>query len=206
MPCASQLVHVLEVQADKERKTMDDIEFLDDNTRPEGPRFENLTPAQRLPGRHLAMIHDHFRQNMQVLRELMQQATGGEISAEELKQRADTMPLLENYRRFGALCGQHCQIIEMHHSIEDQALFPELKSKSDALRKVVERLMAEHEIVHELLLRLINALTLLVRAPSTENFAAATEIYETLERVLLSHFGYEEEEIGDALGVYDIPV
>jgi hypothetical protein len=29
-------------------------------------------------------------------------------------------------------------------------------------------------------------------------------IYEALERVLLSHLGYEEDQIGDALGYYGV--
>ena len=92
----------------------------------------------------------------------------------------------------------------MHHTIEDQALFPILKQKNNSLKLVVDRLIAEHEIVHELLVRLVDASNLLVRDPAPENFAAARELYESFERVLLSHLGYEEKEIGDAIGFYDV--
>ena len=40
--------------------------------------------------------------------------------------------------------------------------------------------------------------------PSAEHFAEAVEVYEALERVLASHLGYEEEQIGDALGYYGL--
>jgi len=39
--------------------------------------------------------------------------------------------ILNNYRRFGNLCGQHCQIVNTHHSIEDQAIFPEISKQSE---------------------------------------------------------------------------
>lgn len=184
----------------------DSIEFLDDSTRPEGPKFENLTIEQRAPGRHLAMFHNHFKQNMQVLRELIDQVATGDVSPEELKQRADDMPMMDNYRRFGALCGQHCQIIHTHHSIEDAHIFPELSAKSEAFKKVVDRLIAEHEIVHALIMRLVANLNALIKTSNADNFDAAKQTYETLERVLISHFGYEEDSIGDALGVFEIRV
>jgi len=185
---------------------MDDIEFLDDSTRPAAPDLGPVNDGQKLPGRHLAMIHDHFRQNMQVLRQLIDDAAKGEVTTEELRERTEAMPMLENYRRFGALCGQHCQIIHAHHSIEDEAIFPHLSGKSAAFKRVVDRLVEEHEIVHALLVRLIGALNELVREPGPSNFEATREIYEKLEEVLLSHFNYEEDSIGDALGYYEIGV
>ncbi|MEX0860941.1 MAG: hypothetical protein WD017_08435, partial [Cucumibacter sp.] len=73
-----------------------------------------------------------------------------------------------------------------------------------ALRLVVERLLAQHEIVHELLLRLVAALQALARQPGPDSLAAVNEVYGALERVLLSHFFYEETQIGDAVGYYGI--
>jgi len=182
------------------------VVLLDDNTRPKGPTFENLTPAQKAPGRHLKMFHDHFRQNMTVLRNLIAEAERGELSAADLKARADALPITENYRRFGAICGQHCQMIHGHHSIEDAHIFPEISAKAAAFQKVVDRLVAEHEVVHALLLELIATLNTLIKDPTSDNFKSARETYDTLEKVLLSHFGYEEDSIGDALGVYQIAV
>lgn len=189
-----------------EQGVLEGIAFLDDATRPNGPRLEGLTEAQRLPGQHLKMFHDHFRHNMEILRDLIRRAAAGEVSAEDMRNEAEAMPILQNYRRFGALCGQHCQIIHAHHSIEDQAIFPELSAKSEAFGRVVARLMAEHEVVHALLVRLIETLEPLIRTPSVEAFEHAREVYDAFEEVLLSHFRYEETEIGDALGYFGIGV
>jgi hemerythrin-like domain-containing protein len=183
---------------------IDDIEFLDDATRPKAPKLEGVTPQQREAGEHLKMIHDHLRDNMRVLRQLIERAAAGNVSIEEVAAETDGLVMLTNFRRFGTLCGQYCQFVHTHHSIEDQAIFPALSAKGEAFRKVSERLRAEHVVVHELLMRLVAALNALVADPGPENFAVARELYETMERVLLSHLGYEEDEIGDALGYFNL--
>jgi hemerythrin-like domain-containing protein len=183
---------------------LDDIEFLDDATRPTAPKLDGLTPRQREAGQHLKEIHDHLRQNMKTLRVLIERASAGKVSPAEIAQTAGELEMLANYRRFGNLCGQHCAIVDQHHSIEDYALFPALATKSEALRKVTQRLAAEHVVVHELLVREMDAITALAEAPSRESFEQAKTIYEALERVLLSHLGYEEEQIGDAIGYYGV--
>lgn len=183
---------------------IDDIDFLDDATRPAAPRLEGVTAAQRAPGLHLKEIHDHLRGNMQMLRKLIDDASRGDVSEAEVEARTTGLAMVANFRRFGTLCGHHCQFVHGHHSIEDAHLFPGLAAKSEAFRRVTDRLMAEHVVVHELLMRLIEALGTLADDPSRETFEAATALYDALERVLLSHLGYEEEAIGDAIGYFDL--
>ena len=182
------------------------IKRLDDSTRPEAPSLENVTAKQKLPGQHLAMIHEHFRQNMSHLRGLIAEAEDSAAGADAARAAAEAMPMLANYRRFGALCGQHCSIIHSHHSIEDQAIFPGLSEKGAAWKKVTDRLQAEHEVVHALLVKLIASLNALAQTPCDSAFRDALADYDALEEVLLSHFGYEERSIGDALGYYGIGV
>jgi hemerythrin-like domain-containing protein len=183
---------------------LDDIDFLDDSTRPRGPKLSGLTEEQREAGAHLKYIHDHLRQNMQVLRRLIAGAAAGEVSRDEVESATGELEMVRNFHRFGNLCGQYCQFVQGHHLLEDAAVFPALARQSEALRKITERLQAEHGVVHDLLVRLIEALDRLVGAPGPAAFAECRTIYEALERVLLSHLGYEEEEIGDALGYYGV--
>jgi len=185
---------------------LDDIVFLDDATRPPPPRLEGLTEAQRRPGRHLRMIHDHLRDNMRVLGKLIERANQGMVTPAEIAAETGDMAMIANYRRFGNLCGQHCQIVNTHHSIEDYAIFPALAEQGEAFRRIAERLKAEHEVVHELLVRLVNALNVLADDPNEANYLAACTVYHALERVLLSHLGYEEDAMGDALGYFEIGV
>lgn len=181
-----------------------DIRLLDDSTRPPAPELPELTLQQRLPGKHLEMIHDHYRENMRTISRLIHKAMDGEISPEALKAEAEASPIMVNYRQFGAVCGQHCRMIEVHHTIEDQAIFPQLSEKSLAFKKVIDRLAREHDVVHDLLERLISVLAQLINEPSRGLFDEAVEIYQLFEKVLLSHFGYEEESIGGALGYFGI--
>ena len=185
---------------------LDDIEFMDDATRPPVVRLEGLTAAQKAPGQHLKMIHDHLRDNMETLAVLIRRASEGKVSAAEIDAETSGLTMVHNYRRFGNLCGQHCQIVNTHHSIEDYAIFPALAEQGEAFRKIADRLRAEHVVVHELLVRLVASLNTLAGAPNPDNFEDTKQVYHALERVLLSHLGYEEDAIGDALGYFEIGV
>lgn len=181
-----------------------DIQFLDDGTRPPIPALPALTEAQKLPGEHLKMIHDHLRDNMVTLGKLIERAAAGTASADDVKAETADLVMVANYRRFGTLCGQYCQFVHGHHSIEDQALFPAIRLQGPAFKAIADRLEAEHVVVHELLERLIDALIALADAPARQKFDDAVEVFRALERVLLSHLGYEEAAIGDALGYFDL--
>ena len=181
-----------------------DIGFLDDATRPAPIKFEGLTEAQRAPGLHLKEVHDHLRDNMKTLAVLIDRAAAGDVGALEATDQAASLAMVANYRRFGNLCGQHCNIVNVHHSIEDQAVFPAIAAQGPAFKAIADRLQAEHVVVHELLVRLIDALGALASEPATARFDDTVAIYRALERVLLSHLGYEEDAIGDALGYFRI--
>lgn len=181
-----------------------DIKFLDDATRPPVPVLENLTEAQRAPGHHLRMIHDHLRDNMKTLGKLIERANARTVTAADIAAETDNMAMVANYRRFGNLCGQHCGIVNTHHTIEDHHLFPVLAQQGPAFKAIADRLTAEHVVIHELLERLVEALNALAAEPSETRFTDAREIYHALERVLLSHLGWEEEAMGDALGYFEI--
>lgn len=183
---------------------IDDIKFLDDATRPPLVKLEGLTEAQRAGGAHLKEIHDHLRDNMRVLGTLIERARSGKASVAEVTAEASGLAMVANLRRFGNLCGQYCAIVNVHHSIEDQALFPAIAAQGPAFKAIADRLVAEHVVVHELLERLVAALGDLAREPDDSHFEDAVTIYRALEKVLLSHLGYEEDAIGDALGYFDI--
>ena len=109
---------------------IDDIAFLDDATRPHAPRLAGVTTAQREAGLHLRMIHDQLRDNMQVLRRLIDAAAAGEVTAAQLAEETADLAMVANFRRFGNLCGQHCQFVHGHHSLEDAMVFPALAQVS----------------------------------------------------------------------------
>lgn len=181
-----------------------DIGFLDDATRPTVPKLEGVTAAQRAGGEHLREVHDHLRGNLNSIKVLIQRASAGSLNSAEILAEADKLAMVANLRRFGTMCGQYCELVNAHHSAEDYMMLPGIAAISDGYRQVADRLRAEHVVVHELLERQIATLEALAAQPTDENFEAATEIFGALERVLLSHLGYEEDQVGDALGYFGL--
>ncbi|MGJ8529559.1 hemerythrin domain-containing protein [Maritalea sp.] len=185
---------------------IDDIEIPDDATRPTAPKPDKLNAQQALPMRYLRAIHEHHRRNMRMMRTMLVGVRKGDTSASELHAHIKDNPMLENYRVFGTLCGQHCQLVNGHHSIEDAHMFPALEGHNSALDIVVKRLREEHEVVHALLVRLAEAAEVLIENPNDDQFNQTVRVHEALEKLLLSHFGYEEAEVGPALGVYNVSI
>ena len=180
-----------------------DITFLDDATRPHAPALPGATDAQRESGRHLAAVHRYHLAELAKVRRALDAFLAGTGPAEAISETVATMTMLENYRRFGALCGNACQLLNLHHTIEDRAIFPRLREHAP-MRAVVDRLAAEHLVVHALIERLEKAAREVSHEPDPKAFANLRETYEALERVVLSHFGYEERELESALGYYGI--
>ncbi len=182
---------------------LEGIAFLDDATRPHAPALPDATDAQRESGRHLAAVHRYHLSELAKVRRALDAFLAGTGTAEAIADSVSTMTMLENYRRFGALCGNACQLLNLHHTIEDRAIFPRLREHAP-MRAVVDRLAAEHLTVHALIERLEKAARDVSFQPDSEQFAKLREVYEALERVVLSHFGYEERELESALGYYGI--
>jgi iron-sulfur cluster repair protein YtfE (RIC family) len=182
------------------------ITLLDDATRPKAPKIEGITPAQRRQGKRLALIHEYHLEQMNEVRWVMEQVEAGEQSTETLFESISSLQMAANYRVFGNLCGRECQMLTLHHTIEDQSIFPELRQGSDGLRKVVDRLAQEHLIIHQLLEALHDKAVNAVREPGRETFAALKAAFLALDRVVRSHFGYEQEELEEALGYFGIPL
>ena len=76
------------------------IAFLDDATRPPAPKLEGLTEAQRAPGQHLRMVHDHLRDNMKTLGKLIARANAGGVTRVEIEAETDNLAI--NFARLPA--------------------------------------------------------------------------------------------------------
>ena len=181
------------------------ITLLDDRTRPNAPALDGATEAHKLPGRHLKMIHRHHLQQMGQVRRVLDLVAEGAAKPEALREALASLDLQESMRVFGNLCGQECEMLKAHHDIESTYLFPVLHQRgNDGIRKVVERLMAEHEIIHHYLLELVQGVTALMSKQSSETFAAVKDTFLALERIIKSHFNYEETELETAIGFYNV--
>ncbi len=96
-------------------------------------------------------------------------------------------------------------MLNFHHDAESQMLFPVLHERgNDGIKKVVERLMAEHKIIHHYLEKLEFHSIATYQNPSTESFSTLKETFEALEKIINSHFKYEETELETAIGFYGV--
>lgn len=127
----------------------------------------------------------------------------GETPPENLRRIVLSLDMAENFRVFGTLCGRECQVLKFHHDIESADMFPRIEAAGGGMfREVVAKLMSEHEVVHELIVRLGRAAEALAEAPDEAKFAQAAATFRKLEEVVRSHFGYEETELEEAIGYY----
>ena len=174
---------------------------FDPAERPHAPQHPGAlaTPAGRIAQRTLRGIHDHLRAEMaQVLRAVRAVATD-QVVAGQARAVVAGMSMGASYRSLGSFCGQYCSVVDVHHRIEDAALFPDLRAADPELGPVLDRLSVEHVVVHEVLVELDRALVAMVTAGADE-LPAVQDALQRLSDDLLDHLAYEEEELLPALG------
>ena len=172
----------------------------DESTRPTGPAVDPdrvySRPGAAVAG-HLVEVHDHLRGELERVHDLVDQVRRGRLAAEQARAAVNDLTLRQNDWTLGAYCASFCTFVAGHHGLEDQAVFPYLKGADDALAPVIDRLEAEHLVVHDLLVRLDTALVDLLREP--EDLSGLAAALDLLTDALLSHLSYEERELVEPL-------
>ncbi|MEL7092581.1 MAG: hemerythrin domain-containing protein, partial [Pseudomonadota bacterium] len=161
------------------------VEF---GTRPKAPPLPDVTPAQRAKGRGLAAIHAHYLRDMARIAMVIDRIEAGDTPPAHLAQIVLAADMTQNLRAFGSLCGQGCQMLMMHHNIEESHMFPEIEGKATLFATLIARLRAEHEVVHTLLDRLADCATRLTEKPDAAGFAETRATFDALHRAIASHF------------------
>ena len=178
-----------------------------DEDRPRAPRHDDapLTRSGAVAQHTLRGIHDHLRHEMhQVVRAV-------DAAAQDARRAADVRALVNdlsmgvNYQALGSFCGRYCQVVDVHHRIEDAAMFPDLAAADGDLRPVLERLSAEHVAIHGALVELDRALVAML-ADEAAALARVQAAAVALRDGLLDHLDYEERELLPALGRLDVLV
>ncbi len=169
----------------------------DESTRPHGPApdpDDRATEAGgRRDGQHLVDVHDHLRNELTQLRGMIEQVVAGTLDAGAARGAINAMTMRQNNWTLGAYCQSYCRFVTLHHTLEDQALFPHLRTADPRLAPVLDRLAAEHERIAEVLDEVDAALVALVAKPD-----ATADVQVAVQRLadgLLSHLGYEEREL-----------
>ncbi|MFG1706769.1 LLM class flavin-dependent oxidoreductase [Nonomuraea sp. M3C6] len=174
---------------------------LDEAGRPRAPRHDPaaLTPEQRRLGRHLVEVHDGYRRELRQVQDAVDQvATGAPRSA------LDRLSVRQNHWTLGGFCATFCRLLTVHHTVQDESLFPAILERDSTLAPVIKKLEQEHEVIAELLARLDDACVELLANPAGIDQVRAGA--ERLAAVLSSHFAYEEEELVEPIGRLDVQV
>ena len=180
---------------------------IDPATRPPLPDMGEVSEAQRQAGRHLAAIHHHYLSDLSQSAKVMTRIEAGDAPPADLAHIVLHSQMSQNFAAAGTLCGQQCWALTMHHNIEEQSIFPQLHARgSEPVRAIVDRLRAEHKVVHALLERLGVAAGGLTEAPTPAQFAETRAIFDQLVSVVRSHFKFEETALAEALGVYQVDI
>ncbi|HEX2131686.1 MAG TPA: LLM class flavin-dependent oxidoreductase [Actinophytocola sp.] len=168
----------------------------DESERPAGPAPEVdavYTDSGRAGGRHLIQIHDHLRDELARVRALVAQVADGTLDAGAARSEINEMTMRQNNWTLGAYCESYCRVVTVHHSIEDQSFFPQVRRADPRLAPVLDRLSAEHRVIHDVLNRVDAALVATVT--DSGGIGALSDAVDLLTDTLLSHLSYEEREL-----------
>lgn len=173
-----------------------DRTVLDEATRPSSaePAPEVAFSRRGLAvGRHLVEVHDHYRQEMLQIRDLLEQVRAGAAAIGDARSEINTMTIRANDWTLGGYCQAQCVSLTQHHSMESGGIFPHLRGSQADLAAVIDRLDSEHRAIHELLEAMDAALVHLARNPT--DYGPISESVDLLTDTLTSHFAYEEREL-----------
>ena len=166
-------------------------------THPGPPPDAMYTPRGRAIGGHLIEVHDHLRSELARVRDLVSQVREGAIDAAGARSAINELTMRQNDWTLGAYCASYCRFVTGHHTLEDEAVFPHLRSREPDLEPVIDRLTDEHKIIHQVLNDLDRALVGHLLDPA--DFSGVQEAVDILTDTLLSHLAYEEAQLVEPL-------
>ncbi|CAI6277020.1 unnamed protein product [Periconia digitata] len=143
-----------------------------------------LTPAEYQQYNHMAEImdryHTHFRQTWTMI-----------YSACEANKRPSGMSI----RQFMSVAERLIQGLTMHHTIEEQHVFPVLAKKMPAFRKELE-LLTHHKLIHEGLERLEEYLNGCKSGETEFRMGEMKNVMDSFGGTLWEHLDAEVKQLG----------
>ena len=169
-------------------------------TRPAAPAGRGYTPAGRAASARLVQVHDMLRRELAAIRDLITQVQKGAIDAGQARSELSQMTIRQNSWTLGAYCESYCRVVTQHHSIEDAAVFPYLRTVEPGLGPVLDRLSDEHGLIHRVIESVDRALVRHITQP--DDLTELQDLTDLLTDTLLSHLAYEERELIEPLARY----
>ena len=93
---------------------------------------------------------------------MLDQVRTGHLTVGAARSVVNTMTMRQNNWTLGAYCESYCRIVTGHHTLEDRSVFPHLRRSEPGLGPVLDRLEAEHDVIHDVLEQFDRALVQLV--------------------------------------------
>jgi hypothetical protein len=165
---------------------------------------ETVSPVGRAGQQTLLAVHAHLRKELDQLRGVADDVERGRLSAAQARSHLNHMTMRQNYWTLGAFCAAYCRVVSVHHAIEDERMFRDLRDADSGLGPVLDRLGEEHEAIAQLLTEVDAALVTMMEDESSLD-AARTAI-DRFADVLLTHLAYEEEQLLEPIGRLSIDV
>jgi alkanesulfonate monooxygenase SsuD/methylene tetrahydromethanopterin reductase-like flavin-dependent oxidoreductase (luciferase family) len=166
-------------------------------TAPPPPLDATYSARGRAGARELVAVHDHLREELRQIRAVVEQVLGGERDVASARSAIAEMTVRQNDWTIGAYCSQYCRLVTAHHTYEDQGMLAVLRARDPGLAPVVDRLSAEHVVIHGVLDGVDRALVSYIADPASG--AELQEALDLLTDTLLSHLSYEERELLEPL-------
>jgi hypothetical protein len=170
-------------------------------------RAAEVTFVGRRNQQALVAIHDHLRDELDKVQDLVDQVRLGVVPPEAARSHVAAMTMRQNYWTLGAFCATYCRLVTLHHTIEDQRLFADLRADEPDLGPVLARLSAEHQVIAGTLDDVDRALVAMVEAGVGS--AGLDEVERAVNRLadtLLAHLDGEENVLLGPIGRLSVPL
>ncbi|MFH9085573.1 LLM class flavin-dependent oxidoreductase [Streptomyces sp. NPDC017673] len=179
---------------------LSDERLWDEENRPTGPAPDpnrRYSRARQAPAENLVAAHDQLRADLARLRAIVDEVLAETLDPGDARSGLQELSLRQNSWTLGAYCASYCRITTVHHTREDQDLFPHLRRGDPRLAPVLDRLTEEHHAIHGVIERIDRELVARIEggAGAAARPAGLRAAVDLLTDALLSHLAYEEREL-----------
>jgi HAMP domain-containing protein len=169
-------------------------------TLPEGAAQEEISFAGRRSQQTLVAIHEHLREELDRLGDMVDQLRAGSLDPGAARSHIAQMTMRQNAWTVGAYCASYCRLLTLHHTIEDERMFVDLRAGEPSLGPVIDQLAAEHVTISGEMDEVDRALVGLVESGGRGGIDAVESAVGRLTEQLLRHLEDEEAALLGAIG------
>jgi hypothetical protein len=183
-------------------KRRSSTQVWDESVRPIGPAPDpgrTYTAHDQAAAQQLIEVHNALRTELGEIYNLIDQVAAGTMDVGAARSHINQMTMRQNNWTLGTYCESYCRIVTLHHTIEDQSVFPHLRRGDPRIAPVIDRLQQEHHVIHDVLDSVDQALVGLVATADAAGIAKLRDAADLLSDSLLSHLSYEERELAEPI-------